>query len=122
MMTTKKVLYFQAGATATGAETTAINKIIAAGPSYVLGIRNGSVSPNYGAGPEAADYVAGTPPTDYANTTTYPRLDVDNIPTQNLLATQAVVKSGQTKTGVTGSGTTATMTVAANVLTAIALS
>lgn len=268
-MTIKKVLYFLAGHVATGPEQTAIDKIVAAGPSYALGIRNGFYSPQYGAGPEAADYVAGSVPSDYQAApaaadwrllfhtnngdsagvkigdiewytvpgtdisstrstaavssqpqgdaaslydgnhpqywgstgidgqwasirfpaavkinqvllwgasqsglrtgfpatfdvqysldggTTWitawavtggtiatdagsqvftspaygsttkaiyvPVLDVDNIPTQNLLATQAVIKSGQKKSGVTGSGTFANFTVAAGVLTAVAL-
>jgi hypothetical protein len=124
-MTSKTVLYFLAGNIPTTPESVEIAKIVAAGPSYVLRIRNGGggqpANPNYGAGPETADLYAGTPPAAYANTTTYPRLDPTAIPVLNLLATQVVINSGFTH-AVTGTGTTATVTIAGGVITGIALS
>lgn len=116
---TKKVLFFTAGDTATSDELIAIGKLQAAAPApYDIRVRNGAHgSVNYGHGPEAADYVAGTPPAAYANTGTYPRIDPSAIPVGNLLPTQAVVANAQV---ITLGGHTFTFTVAANVITAIA--
>jgi hypothetical protein len=114
---TKTVLYFLAGNVPTTGEAADLAKIAAAGPSYVCHVRNGGYgSTNYGAGPESADYVAGTPPAAYANTTTYPRLDPTNIPVQNLLATQAVITSA---TDFTVAGVVFHPVIAGGIITAL---
>lgn len=58
-----KVLYFTAGPVPTTeekADIDALNKLT--GAPYTVGVRNRLVSQNFGAGAEACDMVAGTPP------------------------------------------------------------
>ena len=106
------MLYFTAGAIATTderAEIAAINAQAAA--PYQVNVRRGDGvgSINYGAGIEACDYVAGTPPMAYVSKPVY---DPDAPPAPVLPSTQAVVTSGQVVAGKT-------ITVVNNVITAI---
>lgn len=90
-MARKKVIFFTAGMQATGDEITAINKILARSVAdYELVIRNGEAI-GRGEMTEACDFYAGTLPTDEAYDEV-DLLDVDNIPVQSLLATEAVVE------------------------------
>lgn len=60
----QKILYFTAGAAPTPEEKADIdnlNKLV--GSPYEVGVRNAIESYNYGAGPEPADFVAGSVPT-----------------------------------------------------------
>lgn len=68
-MTTKKVIFFLAGAAPTVDEAAAIAVLeLAATKPFDLVVRRadmtGAKDYNYGAGPEACDFVAGTPPND----------------------------------------------------------
>lgn len=110
-----KVIYFTAGKVATAGELTAIDALKA--KQFDVQVRNAVDSHKFGPRDEATDYVAGTPPADYAAVTVF------NNPGQ-LAATQAVVANAQQPTiPVTGTyATKATLTVAGGVVTAIALS
>lgn len=112
-MATKKVIYFIAGPKADSTELAEIAKLNAATPpQYEVKVFSKTGSPNYGAGPEAADYVrskAGvTVPSAYS---AVPTIDPDAIPNQALTSTQAIVNNAQKITGVTGSGTVANIAV-----------
>lgn len=90
-MATKKIIFFTAGIGPTGGETTAINKLLArCDADYELVIRN-RLQSGTGESVEACDFVAGTVPAsgDYDEVDV---IDVDNIPAQSLLATEAVVE------------------------------
>lgn len=121
-MATKRVMYFTAGRVPTGgelAEIAALNAL-AAQPFEVV-VRNALDSPNFGAGIEAADYKAGSPPVAYAGVTAFPT-GTALYPLSSLPADHAIVKNGQKRNGVTGAGANvvATFTVAAGVVSAIA--
>lgn len=115
---TQKILYFTAGATATTGELADIAKLNAlAVPAYEVGVRSAIASPNYGAGIESADYVAGTIPDAYDDEEDYPVIDPDEPPgPDNLPATQTVVSTGQVID--TDDGGTVTLTIAGGVITA----
>jgi hypothetical protein len=87
MTTRKKIIFFTAGEGATGGETTKINKLLAR-PDYELAIRN-AAAPTHGAMVEACDYCIGAIPVAY---NAKPVMDENNIPAQNLLATEAIVR------------------------------
>jgi len=92
-MATKKVIYFIAGTVPDATELADIAKLNAAKvPAYEIAVRTKLASPNFGAGKEAADYVAvkagGTMPTAY---NAVPVIDPANPPAQSLPATQAIV-------------------------------
>lgn len=62
----QRITFFTAGPIVTEEEQAEIDAIEAAiAPVYELRVRNGVASPNYGAGAEATDYIAGTPPDAY---------------------------------------------------------
>lgn len=115
----QKILYFTAGALATETELEEIDALnaLAEKPYEVFVRRGDSVgSMAYGAGVEATDYIAGTPPAPYDNTDpeegpVYPVFDPDNPPV-NLPPEQAIVTDGQ----IVG---TYTITVVDNEVTAI---
>jgi len=121
-----KIIYFTAGAVATGPELAAIAALNAVAEApYEIAVRRGDGvgSMSYGAGVEPADYVAGTPPAPYNSG--YPVFDPANPPAPPTLpATQAVVANNQELVvPVTGSyATKAKVTVVAGVVTAIVLS
>lgn len=76
----ERIVYFTAGAVATApelAEIAAINTAIAAKYDCVVRRGDGVGSLDYGAGPEPADYVAGTPPAGFD---TLPVFDPENPP------------------------------------------
>lgn len=103
-MATKKVIYFLAGALPTVDEAAAIAVLQAAATKpFDLFVRRGDGAAasdyNYGAGPEACDYVAGTPP--------------NNIPIVQLFAAMAGTFSG---TGTAND----TVTIGATVYTLVA--
>lgn len=83
-MTASRILYFTAGETPTvdeAAEIAGLNAVAA--PKYEVLVRRGDSIPsatnnNYGHGPEACDFVAGTPPTAYNAS---PVFDPDSEPT-----------------------------------------
>lgn len=119
-----KVIFFTVGPTPTSNENAAIAKLRALPVETV--VRNGVENNNYGAGPEACDYVAFvspmTKPSAYSAKTTF---DPDKPPVlSSLPSSAAVVSNGQKYSGVTvtGTGTFATYTIANGVVTAIALS
>lgn len=92
-MATKKAIYFIAGVTADATELADIAKLnAAANPAYTVAVRSKLASANFGAGKEAADYVAvkagGSIPDDYSAVTV---IDPSNPPAQSLPATQAIV-------------------------------
>lgn len=117
-----KVIYFTAGAIATAPELAEIAKFNAAAvaPLEVVVRRGDGVgSQEYGAGEEAADFVAGTPPAPYDDAEDYPVADPDNPPLGGALGPlQAVVTNGQ-EIEVTGG--TATITVVAGEITEIVI-
>lgn len=110
-----KVLFFTAGALATSGELAAIAAITALNMEPIeVGIRNPDANPNYGAGPEETDFVAGTVPDLY---TEVPVFDPGDFgPT--LTATQAIVSNGQV---IAVAGGNATITVVNNVVTNIVI-
>ena len=119
---TKKVLYFTAGPVPTGPELTAIDQLNAlVGSNYAVGVRDGSQSPNYGAGPEAADFVAGTPPEGYADTEDYPRITPATADPAGALnkktITSGVAIAGVTLAGTAGAGKSMVLTIVNNVVT-----
>lgn len=123
-ITAKRILYFTAGAVATGPEKTAIDKLNAiVGSSFEVHVRNGAIPNQYGVGNlEDADYVAGTIPTAYNDEETYPVADPDAPPAPSVKATQAVVTSGEAVAGVTlvgtaGAGKSMVLTIVAGVIT-----
>lgn len=120
----KKVIYFTAAAVPTGAELTAIAALqTREAPVMEVHVRNGQGSQDMGVGVEAADFVAGTRPSAYSSTVTYPAppagLGGANGTTQAVVA-NAGTQAGITMTGTAGAGKTATFTVVAGVITAIA--
>lgn len=127
---TKKVLFFLAGEKPTVNEAAAIAKLeTLAAKGIEIGVRKGDVAAdfNYGAGPEACDFVAFvspmTKPSAYSAKTTF---DPDKPPAlgDNMPTTMALWASGQKYSGctVTGSGTFATPTIVNGVVTGIVLS
>lgn len=117
-----KIIYFTAGGIPTTGELAAIAKFnLAAKPAFEVAVRraDGVGSQLYGAGVEAADFVAGTRPTAYTSTETYPAANPDAPPFGDILApTQAMVRNGQQ---IVVAGGTATITVAGGVVTAIVI-
>lgn len=113
----KKVIYFTAGdkpTTGEQAEIDALNALAAL--PYNVVVRNGARSTAFGAGIEAADYVAGTIPTAYNDAETYPVFDPDAPPAPDTLpATQAVVSDAQVLD--TDDGGTVTLTIAGGAIT-----
>ena len=100
----KTVIYFTAGQLATGPEQTAIDAITAV-PGFNVKVRS-ALGANYTGGiPEQADFVAGTRPSAYANTTTYPEFNPASPPAQDVGATQKVLSSGVKFTGPAITGT-----------------
>ena len=93
-----KVIYFTAGEKATAPELADIaNLNVAAVAPYEVVVRRGDdvASYSYGAGIEAADYVAGTIPDAYSDTEDYPVIDPDDIPVPGVdYATQAIISNG----------------------------
>jgi len=62
----QRITFFTAGRVATVDELAEIEAIkTAIEPAFVMVVRNGEASPNYGAGPEPTDYVAGDVPAAY---------------------------------------------------------
>lgn len=122
-ITPKKIIYFTAGAVATGPEKTAIDQLNAiVGSSFVVQVRNGAVPNEYAAGnEEVADYVAGTiPDNDYYEG--LPVADPAAPPAPTVKARQKVISSGVGVPGVTlvgtaGAGKTMTLTIVAGVVT-----
>lgn len=117
-----KIIYFTAGDTPTGPETTAINALNAYVPAgYEVVVRNRLASQNFGAGPEACDYVAGTLPAGLP-WSGKPVFDPAAPPRPTSLpSTRAVVSNGQKIAGVTGSGTFANIVVSGGVVTGVTL-
>lgn len=118
-MATKKVLFFTAGITATSGELASIAALNAiAEKPYEVVVMNKKMPQSVPL--RAADYVAGSPPAEYAAT---PVIDPANPPS-GLPATKAVVTNGVALTvPVTGVyATKATPTVVNGVVTAIVLS
>ena len=111
----KRIIFFQAGPTATSgeiAEIEAINRM-AVSP-YELIVMNASESTLYGAGNAPADYVAGTIPTAYAEVTEF---DYTDPPDPVLIATKAIVADEAVLD--TDDGGTVTVTVAENAITGL---
>lgn len=116
---TAKVIYFTAGAIATSGELADIAKlnVAAVAPLEVVVRRGDGVgSQEYGAGEEAADYVAGTPPAPYNVALDYPAALGPLGAALGPL--QAVVTNGQ-EIAVTGG--TATITVVNGEITEIVI-
>lgn len=122
-ITPQKIIYFTAGAVATGPEKTAIDNLNAiVGSSFEVVVRNGAIPNEYAAGnEEQAAYVAGTiPDNDY-----YEGLPVANPaapPTPQVKSTQKVLSSGVGVAGVTlvgtaGAGKTMTLTIVGGAVT-----
>lgn len=112
----KRIIYFQAEPVATTeelAEIAAINAF-SVNPYQVL-VMNGSASTAYGAGNITADYVAGTIPTAYNEVDVF---DYENPPDPVLIATKAVVDTGESIS--TTDGGAVTVTVAANAISSAA--
>lgn len=62
----QRITFFTAGPVVTAPEQAEIDAIEAEiAPRFELRVRNGAASPNFGAGREATDYIAGTPPVAY---------------------------------------------------------
>ena len=121
VITLQKIMYFTAGMIPTNTEANEIAAIEALCVTpYEVVVRRGDAvgTRNYGAGPEATDFVAGTVPPPYDNDdeeegTVYPVFDPDDPPAPVLPANQAVVSNNQ----VVGAYK---ITVVDNVVTAIA--
>lgn len=104
-MAIKKVIYFTAGTAPDENEQAEID-LIAANPAYSVSVRNATLqTTDPDADPEAADYVAGSPPSDYDDPGDYPVLDISNIPTASL------VEEGDTIVLTDASGTTLNCTL-----------
>lgn len=120
---TQKVIYFTGTQTATTAEKAAIAALNALTEKpYEVLVFNSQQSPNYGAGPDDADFVAGTIPTQYEDV---PVIDPANPPAPELPATETVVSNGQAITVQNSAGAavagTHNATVAANTLSNVKL-
>lgn len=91
-----KIIYFTAGRIPTTNEKNEIAALnaLAVAPFEVV-VRSAADSLAYGAGNEACDYAAGTPPEAYEET---PVFDIDNPPESGLPATNAIVADGQVLT------------------------
>lgn len=98
----QRITFFTAGPVVTAPEQAEIDAIEAAiAPVYELRVRNRVASPNFGAGVEATDFVAGTPPASYP-------------------APSAAVAATGTLTVVTNPAATETIAVAGTVFTFVA--
>lgn len=125
-----KIIFFTAGEKATAGEATDIAQLVASMAANItdVAVRRGDLpaaSYNYGAGVEAADFVAGTIPTPYSNAGTYPVIDPDAIPPSGVPSTSKVIKSGVKFTGpaITGSYVNGyTATIVAGAITALVAS
>lgn len=112
-----KVIYFTAGPIATAPELAAIAKLKAvAGAPFDVQVRNALESNSYGYGPEAAAYVAGTRPSAYTSTVTYPPFDPDKPPIP-VTSTQKVLNHGDTFTFTGMGGGTISVSIVAGVVT-----
>jgi len=125
-MATKKVIYFIAGSVPDATELADIAKLNAATVAqYAVTVFTKLQSPNFGAGPAEADYVASKDgvaiPDDYSEVDV---IDPDAIPNQALTATQAIIEDDVAiEVPVTGSYTdTITPTIVAGVITGFVLS
>lgn len=88
-----KIIYFTAGRIPTTNEKNAIAALnaLAVAP-FEVAVRSAADSLAYGAGNEAADYKAGSPPASYAAT---PVFDIANPPESGLPGTNAIVADNQ---------------------------
>lgn len=123
---TQKIMYFTAGMQPTETEQEEIDALMPLiEPRFEVVVRRGDGvgTMNYGAGVEATDYVAGSPPAPYDDPDDYPVADPENPPT-GLPETQTIVNDGDAlEIAVTGTYTdTVTFTVEGGVITAIVLS
>lgn len=78
-----KIIYFLAGEAPTSGELADIAQLNAAAVApYSIAVRRGDdvASYSFGAGIEAADYVAGTVPAAYSDEEDFPVFDPDNVP------------------------------------------
>jgi hypothetical protein len=118
----KKIIFFTASGLPTSGELAAIAALNAytLQPFEVI-VQNGAANPNYGAGKNPADYVAGTVPTAY---NAVPVFNPASPPASSLPSTNAIIKSGQELTiPVTGVYISkVTLTVVNGVVTAAVLS
>jgi len=110
-----RIIYFQAGPTATTqelADIAAINAMTV--KPYELIVMNGLESTLYGYGNVVTDYVAGTVPTAYEESDVF---DYEDPPDPILIATKATVADEAVLD--TDDGGTVTFTVVDNVITSI---
>lgn len=110
-----KIIYFTAGRIPTTNEKNEIAALnaLAVAPFEVV-VRSAADSLAYGAGNEAADYKAGSPPASYNAT---PAFDIDNPPESGLPGTNAIVADGQVL-DVDGGGTVE-LTIAGGAVTGV---
>jgi hypothetical protein len=96
----EKIIYFLAGPTATNDELADIAALnAAAAPAYSVHVFNSAQSPNYGAGPQDADYVAGTIPDAYSEVD---EIDVDALPFGTISTASVTVQNSAGSKIVTG--------------------
>jgi len=123
MFTPAVLLYFTASAVPTGPETTAIETLQNDG-RYSVFVRNATGKNYEGGEPEAADFVAGTIPTAYADAGDYPVIDPSALPDPtNIPATSKVIRSGVEFAAPAATGSYAngyTPTIVGGAVTAIA--
>lgn len=104
-MVPKIVTFFTAGSVATSEEKTQIANLNGlVGSHFEVRVANALADHNYGYGPRETDFVAGTRPTAYTNTETYPAFNTANPPVQ-VSPTQKVIAHGQVLTLAAGAGT-----------------
>jgi hypothetical protein len=125
-----KVIFFTAGETATVGEAADIAQLIAAMAANItdVAVRRGDLAAedySYGAGLEAADFVAGTIPAAYDDEEDFPVINPDALAPSGVPSTSKVIASGVKFTGpaITGSYVDGyTPTIVAGVVTALVAS
>lgn len=113
-----KIIYFTAGPVPTVdelADIAALNASIL--PAYEVAVRNTLANNSYGAGPEAADFVAGTIPTAYSDAEDYPVINPDTVAADHVSLAEGVGYTGVTLVGTAGAGKTMTLAITAGVVT-----
>lgn len=111
----QRITFFTAGPIVTApeqAEIDAIEEAIA--PRFELRVRNGAASPNFGAGREATDYIAGTAPNVYPDTFAAVAATGTLTVVTNPAAAETIAVAGTTFTFVASGATGNQINIGAN--------